>query len=64
MDGIAVEVDLTFIERINSGDAFDQGRFPRAVVANKGHDLASIDLEIDFGERLNCTEVLGNLFCL
>ena len=37
---LALEADLALVERIDAGDALDQGRLAGSVVADEGHDLA------------------------
>ena len=41
----AVEDDLAVFRRVNTGDAFDQRRLARAVVAEQTHHLAARDVE-------------------
>ena len=57
-DGLAVEEDLAFIERVNAADALDQRRLAGAVVAEQGQHLAAIGLEADILQRMHRAEAL------
>ena len=45
---------------MHPGQDFDQRRFSRAVVANKGNDLTSMDIEFDIRERRYRAKILGD----
>src|SRR3954453_1016397 len=53
VDTLALEQDLAAVRLVDAGDGLDEGRFPRTVVADEGHDLARTHLEIDVRERLD-----------
>ena len=45
LNRLAVEDDLAVFRRVDAGDAFDECRLARAVVAEKTHHLAGRDVE-------------------
>jgi hypothetical protein len=55
-----VEDDLALVDRMDAGDALDQRRLARAVVAHQRHDLARRHVEVDLVEGLHGTEALGD----
>ena len=56
--GLAVEDDLAGVVAVDPGDALDQRRLARPVVADECHDLAVPHLEVDVGQRLDRAERL------
>ena len=46
-DLLSLEVDVALVDRVDPGDALDQGRLAGAVVADERHHLAGADLEVD-----------------
>src|SRR3546814_16924514 len=50
-DGLALEMDLARGGLIDSGENLDQRGLAGTVVADQGHDLPGMDLEIDVGQR-------------
>ncbi len=58
VDGLALDENLAFVERIDAGNALDQRRLAGAVVADEGHHLSSAHLEVDLVERLHGAERL------
>ncbi len=55
-----IEVELTFIKRIDARNALDQGRFPGAVIPHKGHHFSRAHLKINLIECLNRAKRLRN----
>ena len=53
-----LEQDLAGVGRVDAGDALDERRLARAVVADEGHHLAGAHLEVDVGQRLDGAEAL------
>ncbi len=51
LDWLAVEDDLAVFRRMDAGDAFDEGRLARAVVAEQAHHLAACDVEAHVVDR-------------
>ena len=51
--GLAVEQDLSAVDVVDPGDALDQRRLAGAVVADEGHHLAGVHVEVDLmqGQR-------------
>ena len=45
LNRLAVEDDLAVFRRVDAGDAFDERRLARAVVAEQAHHLAARDVE-------------------
>src|SRR5450830_124406 len=60
VNDLAVEIDLTLVVGMAPGDAFDQRRLSRSVIADQCRDLATSDFEIDVSERMDRTERLGD----
>ena len=56
---LAVNRDLSCIGRVIAGDAADERRLSRAVVADQPDDLAGPDLEIDILKRMQAAEGLA-----
>ena len=54
----ALEQDLAVVDRVDAGDALDQGRLARAVVPDEGHHLAGGDVEVDLVQGLDRAEAL------
>jgi hypothetical protein len=59
-DRLAVEEDLTVVDRVDPGDAFDQRGLAGAVVADERHHLAFANLEVDRLQCLHGSEALGD----
>jgi hypothetical protein len=55
---LPVEEDLARVDGMDPGDALDERRLARAVVADQGHDLARRDVEVDLVESLDRAEGL------
>src|SRR3546814_4604610 len=53
-------MDLARGGLIDSGENLDQRGLAGTVVADQGHDLPGMDLEIDVGQRRDGAEILGN----
>ena len=49
------------VDRVDPGDALDEGRLAGAVVADERHDLARTYLEVDIRQRLHRAEALGDV---
>ena len=45
---------------MHAGQDLDQRRLAGAVVADKGHDLASVDVKVDVGQGGDRAELLAN----
>ena len=60
LHGLAVEQDLARVGEDDARDGLDQRRLAGAVVADQGHHLARVDLEVDLGERLHGAEALAH----
>src|SRR5690606_5415214 len=54
----SIEQDVAFIEAVDAADAFDEGRFAGAVVAEQGQNLAAIGLEADALDGVHGAEAL------
>ena len=61
LDRLALEEDLAAVGGMRAGDALDERRLARAVVADERHHLAAADLEVDVGERLHRPEGLRDV---
>src|SRR3954452_15495268 len=57
---LSFEEDLTAVDRVDTGDAFDEGRFAGAVVSDECHHFAVAHLEIGLAKGLDRAEVLRN----
>jgi hypothetical protein len=60
VDRFALEPHFTVIERVDAGNALDQGGLTGSVIADKSHHLASTDLKVDIHECVNLGERLGD----
>ena len=56
----AFEVNGPTIERLNSRQPFNECRFSRTVIANKGCDRAGLNREINSAQYIDGTETLGD----
>ena len=56
---MAVDRNLACIGRVKAGDAADERRLSRAVVADQPDDLAGPDFEIDILKRVQAAEGLA-----
>ncbi len=57
-DGLPLEEDLAVVEGIDADDPLDERRLAGAVVADEGHHLAGLDLEVDLVQRPDRAEGL------
>ena len=55
-DVLPVDVDLPVVLGVDAGDDFDDGAFPRAVLAHEGVDLSLADLQVDVFQHLDAVE--------
>jgi hypothetical protein len=55
---LALEEDVARVDRVDAGDAFDEGRLAGAVVADESHDLAARYVEVDLVQSLHGAEAL------
>jgi hypothetical protein len=62
IDWLTVKKGLTFIEGIDTSDAFNKRGFTRPVITNQGHHLAITARKIDFGEGLHGSKSFGYTF--
>jgi hypothetical protein len=53
---LALEQDLAPVRRVRTGNALDQRRLAGTVVADEGHHLTVVHLEVDVGQRLDRAE--------
>ena len=60
VDRLAGDADLAVGRREIAGDNLDQGRLPGAVVAHKPEDFAGLERHVDFVQRMNGAEMLGD----
>ena len=59
--GLAVDRHGSAVSGDNAAENLDQGGFASAVLAEKGNDLAAIDVEAHALERLRAPERLGDI---
>src|SRR5206468_368463 len=52
------EPDLAAVDRVDAGDALDERRLARAVVADERGDLARVDGEVDVVQHVDGSEAL------
>ena len=61
VDRLAADADFAVGRGEIAGDNLDQGRLTGPVIAHEAEDFALVERHIDFIERVNRAEVLGNL---
>jgi len=60
-EALAVEADIAFGRRVQTGDHVERGRLPGTVRANQPYDLAGARVERDRVERDDASELHGDL---